>query len=322
VVFLWDAPTEQVRAYWGPHTGTRYHVPAVHVGIDQADLLRQVAAEGRTAHVTVRAKWDRARTRNLIATLRGRSRERIVLNTHTDGNTWVQENGAAALIALARAFAALPAHARQRDIELALTSAHLGFTNDGTFRHGAQLDEDFDRGTVAFVMGIEHLGTREILPTGLDNRLELTGAGEVMAWSAPEESPVLVEASVEAVRRRQLDRTAVLQGVGVPDAGQVPRICSQGGLGSNYHSRLVPTTSIISGPWSLFAPSFGEQAVDFERMRRQVLALGDVARTLDDVPRPEIAGSYIAEREERANGARSCEPFRPPAVAPTSEAAR
>jgi hypothetical protein len=267
----------------------------------------------------VRAKWDRARTRNLIATLRGRSRERIVLNTHTDGNTWVQENGPAALLALARSFAGLPSGARERDVELALTSAHLGFTDDGTFRHGAQLDEDYDRGTVAFVLGIEHLGTREILPTGRGNRLEMTGLGEVMAWSAPEESPVLVEASVEAVKRRQLDRTAVLQGVGAPDPGQVPRICSQGGLGSNFHARLIPTTSIISGPWSLFAPSFGEEAVDFERMRRQVLALGDVARTLDGVPRTEIAGAYLAEREQRAAGARACEPFRPPAVAPTSE---
>jgi hypothetical protein len=316
VVFLWDAPTDQIWAYWGPHTGTRYHVPAVHVGNDRADELRRLAAEGRTAHVTVRAKWDRARTRNLVATLPGQRRERIVINTHTDGNTWVQENGSAALLALARAFAALPAHERERDIEFALTSAHLGFTDDGTFRYGARLDEDYDRGTVAFVLGIEHLGTREIQPADPGGRLELTGVGEVMSWSAPEESPVLVEAVVEAVQRRQLDRTAVLQGVGVPDPGQVPRICSQGGLGSNFHSLLVPTTSIISGPWSLFAPSFGEEAVDFERMRRQVLALGDVARALDGVPRDQIAGTYLAEREQRAAGARACEPFRPPAVAP------
>jgi hypothetical protein len=322
VVFLWDAPTDQLRAYWGPHTGTHYHVPAVHVGSDRAGDLRQLAAEGRTAHITVRAKWDRARTRNLIATLPGRGRERIVVNTHTDGNTWVQENGPAALLALARAFAALPPQARERDIEFALTSAHLGFTDDGTFRYGAQLDEDYDRGTVAFVLGIEHLGTREIVAAGPAGRLQLTGAGEVMAWSAPEESPVLVEAVVEAVLRRQLDRTAVLQGVGVPDAGQVPRICSQGGLGSNFHSRLVPTTSIISGPWSLFAPSFGEEAVDFERMRRQVLALGDVVRSLDGVPRTEIAGAYLAEREQRSAGARACEPFRPPAVAPRSTVAQ
>jgi hypothetical protein len=319
LVFLWDVPTDQLRAYWGPHTGTRYHVPAVHVGNDQADELRQWAAEGRRARVTVQARWDRARTRNLVATLRGRSRERIVLNTHTDGNTWVQENGPAALLALARSFAALPLRARERDVELALTSAHLGFTSDGTFRHGAQLDEDFDRGTVAFVLGIEHLGTREILPRSPGGRLELTGSGEVMAWSAPEESPVLVAAAVDAVQRRRLDRTAVLQGVGAPDPDQVPRICSQGGLGSNFHARLIPTTSIISGPWSLFAPSFGQEAVDFERMRRQVLALGDVARALDGVPRAEIAGAYLAEREQRSGGARACEPFRPPAVAPVPE---
>jgi hypothetical protein len=320
VVFVWDVPTEQVRGYWGPHTGTRYRVSGVHVGNDRGAELKQAAAAGHRARIVVRAKWDRATTRNVIATLPGRSRERIVFNTNTDGNTWVQENGSAGMLALARYLAALPAKCRQRDVEFALTSAHMGFAWDGTFAYGDRLDEGYDKGTVAFVIAMEHLGTREQAPTGPGRRLEFTGRGEPLAWSAPAESPVLVDASIAAVKRRELTRTAVLQGVGAPDTTQVPQICSQGGLGTNFHSLLIPTIGAISGPWAMFDPVFGENAINFRRMRGQALALGDVARTLDHVPRTEIAGSYIAAREQRANGAKACVPFRPPAVASPSRA--
>jgi hypothetical protein len=318
VVLVWDAPTDQLRGYWDPHTGTRFQVPAVFLGSDQAATVTAAADEGATAHVVVRATWDTATTRNLIATLPGRTRERIVVNTNTDSVDWVQENGNVAAIALARYLGSLPARCRARDVQFALTSNHLGFTGDGTFRYGPQLDEDFDAGTVAFVMAPEHLGSREILPVPGDarGRLELTGKAELFAWSAPEESPVLVQASIDAVKRRRLTRTAVLKGVGVPADDQVPSICSQGGLGTNFHSLLIPTIAGISGPWSLWAPAFGEDAIDFDRMRSQVLAFGDVAIALDDVPREEIAGDYLDARAQRAAGKKTCDLTPPPAVAP------
>jgi hypothetical protein len=39
VVFVWDAPTEQLRGYWDPHTGTRFHTAAVYVGNDDSARL-------------------------------------------------------------------------------------------------------------------------------------------------------------------------------------------------------------------------------------------------------------------------------------------
>lgn len=316
LVLMWDAPTDQLSGYWDPHTGTKFQVPAVYIGSDQAADVRSLADAGATANVIVRATWDKATTRNLIATLPGQSRERIVVNTNTDSVTWVQENGNIAAIALARYLGSLPAKCRTRDVQFALTTNHLGFTGDGTFRYGPQLDKDYDKGTVAFVMAPEHLGTKEILPA--DGRLEFTGESELFAWSAPEESPVLIKASVDAVKRRKLPRTVVLKGVGLPTDGQIPSICSQGGLGTNFHGLLIPTIAGISGPWSLWAPAFGEDAIDFDHMRDQVLAFGDIAVELDDVPREEIAGDYIAERKQRAEGTKTCDLTPPPAVAPTS----
>lgn len=320
VVLMWDAPTNQLRGYWDPHTGTQFQVPAVYIGSDQVDEVRSLADAGASANVIVRAKWDKAPTRNLIATLPGQTRERIVVNTNTDSVNWVQENGNIAAIALARYLGSLPLKCRTRDVQFALTSNHLGFTTDGTFRYGPQLDKDFDKGTVAFVMAPEHLGTKEILPAdgAADGQLEFTGEAELFAWSAPEESPVLVKASIDAVKRRKLTRTAVLKGVGLPDAGQVPSICSQGGLGTNFHGLLIPTIAGISGPWSLWAPVFGEDAIDFERMRNQTLAVGDIAVELDDVPRIDIAGDYIKAREQRDAGTKTCDLTPPPAEVPTS----
>ena len=221
VVFLWDVPTAQVRGYWDPHTGTRFHVPAVYAGNDQAAAIKRFAAQGRTAHVVVRAKWDTATTRNLFGTLTGQTRERIVVNSHTDGVTWVQENGPVGVLALARYLGGLPRACRHRDVEFALTSDHLGFTNDGTFRYAKELDQDFDQGTVAFVLSMEHLGTREILPTGPNHRLEFTGRAEPIVWSAPEESPPLVQASVDAVQAAQARRRRGREGD--RGAGRRPR---------------------------------------------------------------------------------------------------
>ncbi len=316
VVFLWDAPTDQLEGYWDPHAGTRYRVPAVFVGSDHASRLKQLAAAGAAANVVVRAKWDRVRTRNLLATLPGKTRERIILNSHTDGLNWVQENGSAGVIALARYLARVPRSQRHRDIEFALTSSHLGYRYDGTYRLAAQLNEEYHKGTVAFVVSMEHMGTREILPSGPSNRLHFTGKPELTAWSAPQESPVLVNASVAAVKRHKLHNVSVLKGVEAPVVDRVPQYCSQGGIGTNFNSQLIPTISTIAGPWSLWAPSFGEQAVDFNRMRAEVLALGDVVRGLDRVPRAQIAGAYIQERRERAHGSPTCDVTPPPRVAP------
>lgn len=319
LILVWDAPTDQLAGYWDPHTGTEFQVPAVYLGSDRTAEVLAAAEAGAEATVIVRAEWEDVPTRNLIATLPGQTRERIVVNSNSDSVNWVQENGTVAAVALARYLGSLTEACRARDVQFALTSNHLGFSGDGTFRYGPDLDAAYDEGTVAFVMAPEHLGAREILPIEGDpeGRLELTGEGDLFAWSAPEESPALVEASVEAVKRRGLTRTAVLKGVGVPSDDQIPSICSQGGLGTNFHGLLIPTIAGISGPWSLWAPGFGEDAIDFDRMRSQTMAFGDIAIALDDVALDEIAGEYPALREQRADGAATCPLDPPPLTAPS-----
>jgi hypothetical protein len=317
VIFSFDVPRDQVRGYYDPHTGTLFSVPAVFVGNAEAEQLKALAAQGSSAQVAVRARVDREKTRNLIARLPGRSKEKMILAGNTDGNSWVQENGVVGMLALARYYADLAMRCRPRTLVLVFASAHDALVSDGTDQYAEKLDAQYDKGTVAFGFAIEHLGTREILPAGegADRRLEFTGRGEPFLFAAGD-SDALRQTAIAATQARQLDRTAVLRGIGVPDQSRVPPICSMGGLGNAFHRRLIPTLAMISGPWSLYDPVFGRTAIDFGRMRSQVLAAGDAILALDDLPREQIAGDYLTYREQRAQGAPTCLPEEYPQFAP------
>jgi hypothetical protein len=311
VIFTFDVPREQVAGYGDPHQGTIYKVPAVYAAEDTADQLKALGTEGGySASVVVRAKVERDKTRNLIATLPGKGPERMAFFANTDGQSWVQEDGVAGLIALARYYAELPLRCRPRTLEIAFTTAHDAVVVDGAARYAERLDGDYDEGSVAFAFAVEHLGTREIVPApdpdGSGQRLVFTGLGEPFLFAAGD-SAVLRQTSVAITQRRHLDRTAVLRGLALPTP-QVPPICSMGGLGGFTHTHLVPTLAMISGPWSLYAPSFERRAIDFGRMRSQLLAIGDTALALDEIPREQIAGDYLSFREQRAQGAATCPP--------------
>lgn len=315
IVFVFDVPEKQVRGYWDPHNGTHYKVPGLFVGADQGDQLKALAAVGRSARVVVHARSKRAKTRNLIATLPGQSPQRIVLSTHTDGATWVQENGVAGVLALARYLAELPKQCRPRTFQFEFGSGHLGFARDGTELYARKLDQQYDQGSVAFAFALEHMGTREILPVpdadGSGQPLAFTGQGEAYLFGAGD-SEALRQAAVNATKARNLDHTAVLRGLGVPVAGQAPPICSMGGIGTAFQSHLIPTLAMISGPWSLWAPSFGPRAVDFNRMRSQLLAAGDAVLALQGLPSAQIAGDYPNYRAQRTAGAPTCSHELPP----------
>ena len=312
VIYTFDLPREQIAGYGDPHTGSIYETPAVFVDGDVAAQLKALAAQGgNSARVVVRAKVERDRTRNVIATLPGRSPEKTAMFANTDGQSWVQEDGVAGLIAFARYYAELPMRCRPRTLEIAFTSAHDAVVVDGAARYAQRLDDHYDEGGVAYAFAVEHLGTRELVPQpdpdGSGQRLEFTGLGEPFLFAAGD-SPVLRQTAVDVTKRRELDRTAVLRGLALPVADRVPPICSMGGLGTFTQGHLIPTLAVISGPWSLYAPSFERRAIDFKRMRSQLLAIGDTVLTLDKVPSEQIAGDYPSFREQRAQGAPGCPP--------------
>jgi hypothetical protein len=306
VVFAFDVPGKQVRGYYDPHVGTLYRLPAVFVGSAEARRLKALAAQGSSARVTVLARIARKKTRNLIARLPGQSAEKIVLAANTDGNSWVQENGVIGMLAFARYYAKLPKRCHPRTLELVFSSAHDGFRDDGLNQDHYPLDKQ----KTAFAFTIEHLGTREIVPTGQGaaRRLKFTGVADPALFGAGD-SDALRQTAAAATKRRNLPRTAVLKGLAVPDPSLAPPICSMGGLGNAFHPNLVPTLAMISGPWTLYDPAFGRRAIDFGQMRSQVLAAGDAILNLDGLPRAQIAGDYPALQAQLDQGTKGPCPF-------------
>lgn len=307
-VSVFNVPREQIAGYYDPHWGTYLKLPAVYVGVDEGEALKKLAASGSSANVSVLAERETVVTRNLFATLPGGSAERVVLNANSDGIGWVQENGTVGILALARYFASLPLQCRPRTIEFTLGSGHLQMSHEGNHAIAKQLDSEYDSGSVAYAMVLEHLGTKELLPytrwPAVGKTLKFSGLAEPSIWATG--TPPLATATVEAVKRRKLARTTVARGIDVPNFSHVPAICGFGGIGGYFNSFLVPVVSTISGPWSLWAPSYGESAVDFERMRTQLLVAGDVILASNKVSRKDIAGPYLKYREQRAAGAAGC----------------
>ncbi|THX36907.1 hypothetical protein D6D10_06289 [Aureobasidium pullulans] len=303
MVIMFDVEREYVQSYFEPHQGVHYRLPAVFVGAKEAALLRDQATRDAVVSISVTGETQIATTRNLSATLKGQVEERVIYQSHTDGNTFVQENGPVALLSLCKYFANQPLRSRRRTLEFAFNTGHLHISREGTAMHAEQIQKDYDDGKLALIIPMEHLGAREIERGPRSGQLSFTGRGELMFWSVGP-SPVVLQAVREAVVRRKLDRVLITRGTSMPDFAQVPTYSSFGGIGTYYHNALLPTTSLISGPWSLWAPWFGEQAVDVGRLRAQTLALGDLYLALDNVPRSSIIAGYEAYREKRRKGAK------------------
>jgi hypothetical protein len=317
LVFLRDVPRAQARGHYSPYEGLQWEVPAVYLGADEAERVRDAIAAGpAAATITIRAKRTRVVTRTLLATLSGRGRQRLVVESHTDGMNAVWDNGPVSMVAIARYLARLPRRCRARTVEFAFVTAHLyqhltgSRVRDGGAEQVARvLDRDYDRGRVAGVVALEHLGAREWerMPRtdGPGRVLRLTGRSELMLI-AVSRSRALRREVRRAVVRHDLRRHILIDGADFPPEGTVPPRCSFGGEGGPYNQHLLPTVGAIAAPATLFDPAFGLEGVDFALMRRQTIAFTELVRRLDGMSRKAIAGDVTRFRRERARGAPTC----------------
>lgn len=306
-ISAFNVSRSDVQSYWDPHGGRFSRIPAVYIGVDEAERLKLEALQNASVSLSIAAFEEVAYTKEITATLPGLTKDRIIILCHTDGNTRVQDNGGIAVLALAQYFSALPLSSRNKTLQFVLTSGHLAYYVDGDLALARKLDFEYeDNGDVALILPLEHMGTMEILAKEKTNgsfgqALEFTGLGEPMIWCVGPSAP-LIDAVTTAVKHRDLDRVFVMQGAGLPNNSQVPAYTSFGGIGTDYHNFLLPTSSIISGPWSLWAPEFGVKAVDANRLRNQTLAFADVIGLVSPLSSDKIAGNYTQMRRMREQG--------------------
>jgi hypothetical protein len=317
VVFVKDLARTQVVGHIEPYEGVVSPTPGVWVGADEGEMLANALAAGGdpVARLTLDATVAPATTRSVFATIPGRSKRRLVIDSHTDGTNAVEDNGPIAMLAMARYFASLPERCRPRTIELSFSTAHFyqqlvgpAIRNGGAEWLARKLDAEYDEGTVAGVLVLEHLGSREFEARPRadwpGSELVLTSRRTLQQIFVTPSKP-LVAAVESVVRRHDLDRTVIMKGASAP-GDTAPRQCNFGGEGTPFDQRLLPTIGVISAPQTLYDPSFGMEGVDVGYLRDQLVAFTDLVLDVGRLSDAAIAGSVPAERARRAAGAPEC----------------
>ncbi|MGH8531047.1 MAG: hypothetical protein ACRETN_14585 [Nevskiales bacterium] len=309
LILMHGFPHEQVKGHYAPYEGELWPVPALYVGVDEGERLKQVAQAGGQARIRLSADEGPTPTRTLIATLPGVSAERIVIESHTDGTNVHEDNGPLVMLEMAKYFAAFPKHCHPKTLEFVFPTAHFHQKIFPPLRHGGageyarQLNRDYEDGTVAMALVLEHLGT-----LGYDARPRASGAPgrELVPNGTPEamsafvnESPVLIATLLQSVIAHDMRGFIALRGADLPGA-HIPLHRSFGGEGTPYSDHLIPTVAYITAPWPLYNPAFGLEVLDKDLLYRQTLMFTDYVQLISPLSRLLLGGALIPQREARA----------------------
>jgi hypothetical protein len=186
-------------------------IPALLVGRETGAKLRQMAAEGAAATVTLEADVvPNAGTDALVATLPGTSSDEVVIiNTHTDGPNVIQENAGIVLVALARYFAKVPKANRRRTLVFSQNTGHdIGAYVPGKQGSFIERHPDLVKKAVASV-AIEHLGCREWRDDESHSRYTATGHDE-LTYAITNHEP-LARLELESVKGTAERRVAAVK---------------------------------------------------------------------------------------------------------------
>jgi hypothetical protein len=269
VVIIMDVPSDMIGGNFSPHSSPyKPPVPALFVGQDVGAGLKADALAGRQARLTLHAEWIDGAAPSVMAVLPGTSDEVMILNTHTDGQNFIEENGCIALLQLARHFAGLPAGQRlRRTLVFAGWPGHMtGVLPEcaGWMRAHKDL---VGRAAAAFT--IEHLGATEwddvpgqgYAPTGRNEYMNL-----------PATAGPLRDLTIAGLKKHDLKHHGVQIAPGIS-------------MGSVFHDTGVPHVGCISGPNYLLGitPNGHIDKLDADLAARQTRMLAELIIAADAI---------------------------------------
>lgn len=278
VVFIIDSSRDQLEDNYSPHQGMVQPLPAIVVDRDTGAELKARAASKPTARLRVKASWKDSHVRQITGILPGASDEVVIVNSHTDGQNAFEENGAVALVHLARHFASLRgAEKLKRTLVFVAWPGHMadvreipGDPNVLPEQYGwipAHMDL-FDRAVGAVT--IEHLGaTRWTEYEEPEKGYHPTGEEEAYAiWTTQGPMQALCQ---EALIESRLQRVMLLK----PPVQVTPGVA--------WHRNGIPHVAGIAAPtYLLVASENGEMdKLDAKLAARQTAFYADVVRRID-----------------------------------------
>jgi hypothetical protein len=266
VVFIVNCSFEELAGNWSPHTGLYQSIPGLVLDRDTGSALRQRAAARPNARLTLDAPIKKTLVRSITAVLPGRSDEVIVVDTHTDGQNFVEENGSVALVHLARHFASLPRSKRlDRTLVFAAWPGHMAGTLPQAPGWVAAHHDIVKRAAAAVT--IEHLGAPQWEDTP-GNGYHATGRNELYLLSVTQ--GLTTKIVNRALGKAKLGNHVVTGGPGIT-------------VGSIFHEVGVPHVGGIAGPTYLLVVSKNGEMdkLDAKLAAKQTAFYADVIEHLD-----------------------------------------
>ncbi len=268
-------------------TPRQFNVPLLMLDRVAGEKVLRDAIEGKMATLTLDAHEEQNATAyETVATLPGRNfgtakDQAILLATHVDGPSIVEDDGALAIMAVLHHFADTPQTERSRSIVVYLESRHFVPGTEASYPFDAVKEHPELFKTVVGGLALEHFGGLQFAETG--NVYAPTGqAATTYVWGWP--NPFAIAEATAAIRQNRLPRAinAVPARPGVNGKPQQPW------LGGGFSRYLVDLGGWpgwhMSGDW----PSAGFQAyypaartrLSAELFRKQVSAAVQLVNVL------------------------------------------
>lgn len=259
---------------FSPHQQHHGGVAGLQLDRAQGARLRELMKQGPvTATVTLTADTDDHATIDYLAAKlpgNGRRKGAVLVMTHTDGQNAIEENGAAAVLAMARHYTRLPRSQRDRDIYFVFSPAHMTASNAGVHPEvWLRQNPDISGQLVAAVVP-EHLGTMNWTNSGGTGPWLPNGQRELLILGVGN-SDSLTKVVIDELRASDLDRTVV--------AGPHGDLY---GEATGPYLLGIPTVTAISGPNYLLqvAPDAGLHKLDPELAHSQTRLLTAITTKL------------------------------------------
>jgi hypothetical protein len=276
VVFIVDSSWESLDGNYLPFDHGHEPLPALYVDRETGRALRGQTAGRPKARLTLTATRTKVMVPSVTAVLPGDSDETVILNTHTDGQGFAEENGGVAFVHLARHFGSLPKGQRlKRTLVFAAWPGHMSGALPELEGWMAAHPDLVKRAAAA--MTIEHLGCSEWLDT-TDEGFHATGENEVFGvWVSQGK---LFETTRDALvaTGEVMGRTALLR----------PPV--QFGVGGAFQQAGVPQIGAIAGPEYLLSikPNGDMDKLNAKLAAAQTAWLADILKRIDPVSAEEL----------------------------------
>jgi hypothetical protein len=268
----------QARYQYTPYGRPFQDLPAIWVGKESTAKLRSVAGTGGKATVILQAEIvPNVSVDSLYGVLPGMSSDSVlIVESHSDGMNALEENGALAILALAKYFSHLPKESRKRDIVFVVAN-HFARADVTGITGWINKHPDLIKRAAAYVT-VEHLGCRE----WFDN-----AAGEYAPSGKNEVSFVIsgfegtAKTMLESAKRGSDKRVAVVRG---------PRVPGEGGplfrAGVPGIAFFPAPTYLLTGPENGYIEKLSKTLI-----HAQIQDVARVIQKLDGMSAEEIKGS-------------------------------